>query len=92
MSQRLSNLGSSFQSRFEHTRDLADISEAISYQQKAVHLTPEGHAYMSIWLNNLGNSFQSRFEHTGNLADISEAISYQQKAVHLTPEGIDPGV
>jgi hypothetical protein len=53
----LNNLGNSFQSRFEHTGDLADISDAISYQQKAVHLTPEGHADMPGWLNNLGNSF-----------------------------------
>jgi hypothetical protein len=52
---RLNNLGNSFQSRFEHTGDLADISNAISYQQKAVHLTPEGHADMPGWLNNLGS-------------------------------------
>jgi hypothetical protein len=51
-------LEASFQSRFEHTGDLADISDAISYQQKAVHLTPEGHADMPSWLNNLGIHFK----------------------------------
>jgi hypothetical protein len=59
--------------------DLTDISEAISFQQKAVQLTPEGHADMPGHLNNLGNSFQSRFEHTGDLTDISEAISSSRK-------------
>ena len=63
------------------------MSNAISYKQKAVHFTPEGHPDIPCRLNNLGISFQTRFEHTGDLADISEAISYKQKAVHLTPEG-----
>ena len=71
-----------------HTlRSLADISDVISCQQKAVNLTPEGHADIPRHLSNLGNSFQTRFERTGDLADISDTISYQQKAVHLTPEG-----
>ena len=86
MPGQLNNLGSSFQSRFDHTGDLADISDAISYKQKAVNLTPEGHAYMPILLNNLGNSFQSRSDCSGDPVDISDAISYQQKAVNLTPE------
>jgi ssDNA-specific exonuclease RecJ len=58
----LNNLGNSFRIRFEHTGDLADISEAISSQQKAVQLTPEGHADMPVHLNNLGNLFLHRFE------------------------------
>jgi hypothetical protein len=71
---------------FEHTGDLADISEAISSHQKAVQLTPEGHADMHSQLNSLGASFMRRFEYTRDLTDISEAISFQQKSVQLTPE------
>jgi hypothetical protein len=84
---RLNNLGISFQSRFEHTGDLTDISEAISFQQKAVQLTPEGHADMPAHLNNLGISFQIAL----NTQEISltslKQYHSQQKAVQLTPEG-----
>jgi hypothetical protein len=49
------------------TRDLTDISEAISSQQKAVQLTPEGHANMPTFLNNLGISFMHCFQtHRGS--------------------------
>ena len=87
MPRPLSNLGNSFQCHFECTGDLTVIFDAITYQQKAIHLTPEGHADIPNQLNNLGNSLALRFKHTGNLTDISDAISYQQRAVHLTPEG-----
>ena len=41
MPGQLSGLGSAFQYRFECTGDLTDISDAISYQQRAINLTPE---------------------------------------------------
>ena len=77
----------SFLIRFERTEDLADLSNAISYHQKALHLAPEGYADIPGYLKNLGISLQNRFGRTGDLADISDAISYQQKAIHLIPEG-----
>ncbi|KAF6753576.1 CHAT domain-containing protein [Ephemerocybe angulata] len=72
-------------SRFEHSGELSDIADAISVQQKAVNLTPHGHADLACYLNNLGNSFTCRFERTGELSDIADAISVHQKAVDLTP-------
>src|SRR5271169_3754475 len=73
--------------RTELWQHYTDISKAISSYQKAVHLTPQGHADMPSLLNNLGNSLCTRFKCTGDLTDISEAISSHQKAVHLTPQG-----
>jgi tetratricopeptide (TPR) repeat protein len=64
---------------------LSDIAEAIAAHQKAVQLTPFGHANLPSHLNSLGRSFCSQFEHTSNLSDIAEAISALQKAVQLTP-------
>jgi hypothetical protein len=75
----LNNLGVSFQNRFKCTGDLADIFKAISSLQKAVQLTPEGHADMLTQLSNLGVSFSTRFNCTGDLTDISEAISFSRK-------------
>ena len=87
MHGHLNNLGNSHMLRFTRTKDLLDISKAISSLQNAVHLTPPGHADMPIYLTTLGSSFGYRFQHTGDLADISKAISEQQEAVHLTPQG-----
>ncbi|PPQ77256.1 hypothetical protein CVT26_005815, partial [Gymnopilus dilepis] len=67
--------------------DLHDIAESIQLQQRAVKLTPEGHADLPSWLNNLGNSFLRRFAQTGNLSDIAESIQLRQRAAELTPEG-----
>jgi len=69
----LNNLGMSFQSRFGRTGDVADLTEAITIQQRAVQLTPDGHSDMPMRLNNLAISFRSRFEHTDDLSDILTA-------------------
>jgi hypothetical protein len=73
--------------RFKRTGDLPDISEAILYQQRAIHLTPQDHVDMPGLLNDLGASFQARFELTGDIAGVTEAISSLQKALHLIPQG-----
>jgi tetratricopeptide (TPR) repeat protein len=67
--------------------NLSDIAEAISAHQKAVELTPIGHAYLPQCFSNLGNSYLSHFDCTGNPSDIAEAISAHQKAVELSPTG-----
>jgi len=82
-----SDNGNSFSHRFRRTGDLNDISKAISVWQRAVQLTPDGHANMPGQLMNLGISYLSRFECTGDVSDISEATSVQQRAVQLTPNG-----
>jgi len=87
MPSRLSSLGGSILRRFECTGDLADVANAISARQRAVQLTPDGHADMPSWLSNLGGSLLVRFERTGDLADIANAISAHQRAVQLTPDG-----
>jgi tetratricopeptide (TPR) repeat protein len=86
MPGRLNNLGDSFQIRFGHTKDLTDISEAISCLQKAVQLTPEGHADMPAMLNNLGIAFPFVFaSNTRDPADAHRAISnYQWSATYFS--------
>ena len=59
--------------------------EATSALQRAVLLTPNGHAVLRARLDNLAISFARRFEYTGNLPDISEAISLQRRALKLAP-------
>ncbi|KAG9074960.1 hypothetical protein FRC06_010357, partial [Ceratobasidium sp. 370] len=82
----LSNLGLSYQSRFEHSGELSDLDKAIDCHSRAVSLVPEGHQDRAIWLNNLGTSYSIRFKHLGQLADLNKAIEYHQQALVLTPE------
>ena len=72
---------------FKWNNDLNDISEAISFHQRAIQLTPDGDADMPLLVNNLGQSLMHRFDRTGDLSDISEAILFQQRTVQLTPDG-----
>ena len=69
---------------FEQTRNLTDISEAISIQQQAVQLTPDDDPNLPRRLHNLGIALLRRFELTCGLPDLSEAISAEQQAVQLT--------
>jgi len=77
---RLNSLGISFQRHFELTGNVGDLAKAISIEQRAIQLTPDGHPYMPGRLNNLGNSYRSRFKCTGNLSDIHTAISTFRKS------------
>src|ERR1700761_1886493 len=83
----LCDLGEALYERFEQSGNPSDVDEAISNQQQAVSLTPDGHEAKPMRLNNLGISFQSRFRRTGELSDLEQAISIQQVAVSLTSDG-----
>ena len=51
----LSNLGALLGSRYERTRDMTDLEEAIQIARQAVASTPEDHSDLAGPLNNLGN-------------------------------------
>ena len=55
------------------------MEDAISNQQKAVELTPDGHPDKPSRLSNLGSALQRRFERLGSLADMEDAISNYAK-------------
>ncbi|KAF8148281.1 CHAT domain-containing protein [Crassisporium funariophilum] len=82
----LDGLGTSLRGRFERTRDLSDINEAISAYQRAIYISPDDDddAKLAHLFNNLALSFQRRFESTGDIRDLHEAVSAQEEAVDLT--------
>lgn len=57
----LNNLGLSLLGRFERSRDVADLTKAISAHEQSVSMTPDAHADQSGRLSNLGNTFHWRF-------------------------------
>lgn len=83
----LTDVGMLLSRRFEHTGDLADISKAISVENRLVARTPKGDPNLPGRLINLGISFLTCFECTRDLSDISGSISARERAVDLTPEG-----
>ena len=64
LSSRLSNLGVSYQCRFERTGKMTDLTEAFQNIQQAVRLTSENHPDMPAFLSNLGISVHSHFSRT----------------------------
>ncbi|KDR71638.1 hypothetical protein GALMADRAFT_795012 [Galerina marginata CBS 339.88] len=83
--QFFNNLGNSFLCRFEAEGQLSDIGEAVSCHQRAINLTPDGHADMSMWLRSLGLSLRRRFERTNDPTDIQASIfSYRRCATYTS--------
>ncbi|KAJ3511663.1 hypothetical protein NLJ89_g3965 [Agrocybe chaxingu] len=84
----LLNLARTLTTRFENGKgNLEDINRAISCEQTAIQLLPEGHDSLASCLSGLGISLAARFKTLGNLEDIEVAISNQQRAVGMTREG-----
>jgi tetratricopeptide (TPR) repeat protein len=73
--------------RFIHIGKLDDLERAIAVNERAVHLTPEGHADKSRCLMNLGTSFQGLFKRTRDSNYIDKAISAHEHAVCLVADG-----
>jgi predicted TPR repeat methyltransferase len=66
--------------------DLVDSDKAISAYERAVNLTPDGHADKPVHLNCLGSSLLCRFQRSGDLVGVNMAISAHERAVNLTPD------
>ena len=83
----LTDVGMLFSRRFEHTGDRADISNAISVENRLVACTPKDDPNLPGRLTNLSISLSTSFERTGDVSDISASISTQERVIALTPEG-----
>ncbi|KAF8129595.1 CHAT domain-containing protein, partial [Boletus edulis] len=80
---RLSNLGTSFMTRFLRLGELRDLEDAISIHRDAIVLTPHGHPHKPTMLNNLANSFKVRFECLREPSDLEDAISLYSHAASV---------
>ncbi|KAH8895994.1 hypothetical protein GQ53DRAFT_681623 [Thozetella sp. PMI_491] len=84
---RLNNLGLMLTGRYKQSCDTAALQEAVESLQRAVNLTPEGHANRAGWLDSLGIGLKYLlFEFTGEVHYINEAVRIAQDAVNSTPE------
>ncbi|KAJ1300258.1 hypothetical protein OPQ81_005086 [Rhizoctonia solani] len=83
---RHTNLGASYQGRFQRLGKLVDLEKATQHKSRALDLTPQGDPDLPLRYASLGVSYGYRFQRLGELADIENAIEHLSRAVDLTPD------
>jgi len=82
----MERLGAGLLHRFEQMGNLCDLEEALSYRERAVQLTDEGHANKSGYLCNLSSTRDS-IRAPGRLARSHECNLKHGKALSLIDDG-----
>lgn len=77
LADRLADLATSLSSRFEHTKQLSDLDEAVSALRRSVSLTLPSDAHIQARSNRLGEVLWRRFEVTGSTKNLEDAIQAQ---------------
>jgi len=81
----LSNLGSTYYTRFKHNGKLEDLETGLGHLNEALKYSSPNDESYTIILTGIGGAMMRRFEALGQLTDIHEAISAYRKALHHTP-------
>jgi hypothetical protein len=75
------NISITFQNWYERLGSIADLNEAITAQQQAIHLTPDVHSDKPTYLKNLGSTFRAQLALRPDDATFAQVIStYSQSA------------
>ena len=85
---RMANLGNCYYSRFNHSFDSDDITQAILWHENAVNSARASPPERSRALICLGMSLCRRYEHTKDPAHVQKAISAYREAA--TQADVDP--
>lgn len=72
--------------RFEKTRSIDDLNQALVATEKAVACTTSDHPKHTLYLNYLCQLFRNRFELQGGIDDLNQAIAIREQAVTFTRE------
>ncbi|KAI1109329.1 hypothetical protein F5Y14DRAFT_458266 [Nemania sp. NC0429] len=82
------NLAILFTARYQITRNIKDIENAITNMFQAIRETPGGNLEeLSARLSNMANMVAQKYERTGSKHDVKDLVGYAQTAVSKTPEG-----
>lgn len=80
----LSNRAKVMASRYERTRNMADLQTAIDLAAEAVAATPPEHHHAGRHLAGLSGHWKTRFERTRALADIDKSIEHARAGMEGT--------
>lgn len=86
----LSNLGTTFISRYESTEDITYLDYAITFMDEAIASTPDNHRDLPARLRNLSNALIKKYRRTKIEEYVKRAVFNAQKAVEKTWEGSHP--
>jgi tetratricopeptide (TPR) repeat protein len=79
-------VGNTHSSRFDRTRMMDDLEEAIRIVRQAVAATPDNHLDLAGRLSNLGDMLNSQYACTGAMYNLEEAVQVARQAVAATPD------
>ncbi|KAJ5060755.1 CHAT domain-containing protein [Bipolaris maydis] len=71
--------------RYDETRQISDLEDAIHLSRRAVRGVPLCHIERPSTLSNLGNKLSRLYKETGNLQTLDEAIDFARQAMDSAP-------
>ncbi len=83
----LSNIGTTFHTRYLVQGQLEDLEKSILFAQQAIKLVSNSQDYPPLF-SNLGILFGKRYKRTGQISDLNQAISFLQQAVALSTKDV----
>jgi tetratricopeptide (TPR) repeat protein len=84
---RYSDLGLSYNDRYERWGDIHDLNQAIECDSRAFALTPRDHPDFPRRHSELGASYSARYRRLGELTDLEKANEHHLYALLNTPAG-----
>ncbi|KAJ6197894.1 CHAT domain-containing protein [Bipolaris maydis] len=82
---QLNNLANMLGRRYDETRQISDLEDAIHLSRRAVRGVPLCHIERPSTLSNLGNKLSRLYKETGNLQTLDEAIDFARQAMDSAP-------
>ncbi|PPQ97438.1 hypothetical protein CVT26_006774 [Gymnopilus dilepis] len=86
---RFAAIGNALELRARRAGDIKDLTNAISFQEKALELTPASHPSNHVRMYSLAESLQRRFLFTRQEEDITKTIELLRRALEIV--GIESG-
>src|SRR5215467_12556677 len=84
---RLSDFGDEQWSRFEQSRNLADLDQAVQAWMDAFAAIRHNRLKEAMYASNVSNALRVRFELMGNRDDLDKAIASGHQAITACPRG-----
>jgi diguanylate cyclase (GGDEF)-like protein len=83
----LFELAIALRTRFERSREAADLDESISMIRQALRVASSGEGDRWVMTSQLSATLRTRFEGSGNVEDLEEAVAFARQALREAGPG-----